>query len=381
MNKKRVSLSKPHKICLASVLGVFIGVSSPLSFAMPSIPGLDPNGIYSQSRHVEMNEKRFQHWLKRRDKKMVRHATRCRPGFDEEDQTLSAVEVFRKYFHQGKYCKIPELKARLIGEYLQLLGAYRQAADINLKNQVVHTAKIIGLASLWKGAQSDLDPNKGPLTTNELVTAAFYMERAYQLDIEDGELDDPQILGFLAGAKMGLAQIHQDHNMVAEASQWMRQSIDAYPVFVLFGATIGASRAPYGSPTFDQAVNMIFDIQDICMQAQVDRDNPDHTPYLPIEGGDYWSCPNTDRSLHRYEAVMLYAGDILTKAGQLDAAAAMYNNATFSSTADRANWKFWTLLQHRLNADLESLRDQFRTPGNTDFIPNSKFQCSICHQD
>ena len=381
MNKKRVPFSKPYKACLTTLLGVFIGFSSAPSFAMPSVPGMEAGGGYSQNHRFEMREKRFQRWLKMWDRKMVLRATRCRPGFDEEDETLSAVEVFRKYFHQGKYCKIPELKARLIGEYLQLLGAYRQTADIKLKKQVIHTAKIIGLASLWKGAQSDLDPNKGPLTTNELVTAAFYMDRAYQLDLEDGQLDDPQILGFLAGAKMGLAQIHQDNNMVAEASQLMGQAIAAYPVFGLFGATIGASRAPYGSPTFDQAVNMIFDIQDICMQDQVDRDNPDHTPYLPIEGGHFWSCPNTDRSLHRYEAVMLYAGDILTKAGQLDAAAAMYNNATFSSTSDRSNWKFWMLLQHRLNADLESLRDQFRIPGNTDFIPNSKFQCSICHQE
>ena len=360
-------------------LGLTICATAAASGFSPN-ENADQHDVGSPEKSWSDSEKSWQKKLARWERKMLRDSMRCRAGFDEEDNALSAVEVFRKYFHQGKYCKIPELKQRLIGEYLQLLAQYQATQDLAIKDKLIHTAKMIGLASAWTGAESGRDPQLGVLATDELITSNFYMGRAYELDLEDGTLDDSQVLGFFSGSSMGLARIHQDPEMILEASGLISLSIQTDPVFGLFAAVIGASRAPVESPVFQSAVDMILEYQDVCMNAQVDRENPDHTPYLPIEGGDFWSCPNTDRSLHRYEAFTIYAGDILTKAGRLDAAKVMYNNAMFSSSASRGNWKFWPLWKYRVSTDLEKLRDKFRSADDSDFIAKSKFQCMICHQ-
>ncbi len=291
-----------------------------------------------------------------------------------KDETLTAIELFRKYFHAGDYCKLPLLKDALMQEYLQTNGAFIQTQDPILKIKVAKITKIMGLAYLWTSAESER-VSGGPSSLNEMITALFYFNTSYELNP-----DDTQTLGFLSNIQMAIGKIHSNQEMIEEGARLIALSIDRNPVFGLFGVAFGEVRAPVNSPVFQQGIEHFWTYQDICMQTAVDRNDPDWAPYVPIEGGENWICQNTENSLHRVEAFLLIFGDSLLKAGDLDAAEATYKNIGYITTAQ--DWKYKHIVKDRLK-NLEAHYEALQTPDPSDdlvLIFNSKYKCSVCHE-
>ena len=298
----------------------------------------------------------------------------CRLQLDETDAALSSIELFRKYFHLGDYCKLPILKDALMGEYLQTKGAYAQTQDPALKIKVAKLAKIIGLAYLWSGIEAGRTKN-GPAMLNELISSEFYLNTSYKLN--DADIQTPSFLGNI---QMALGQIHGNQELIEKGARMIALSIEVNPPFGLFGAAFGEALAPVHSPVFQQAVERMWTYQDICMQTEVDRSNPDWAPYLPIEGGQYWNCPNTENALHRIEAYLLNFGDMLLKAGDLESAKTIYKNIRYVSTF--RDWKYKYIVKDRLK-NLSKHYEALQSPDPNDdptLAFESKYRCVICHE-
>ncbi len=300
---------------------------------------------------------------------------RCVPVLRNSDQELGAIDLFRKYFHKADYCKLPLLQDALMGEYLQTNGAFTQTQDPNLKIKLAKIAKILALSYTWESAESGRG-SLGPSVINSLTVAVFYFNESYELNPED-----TQTLGFLSSLTLALGRIHRDQELVEEGIRLIALSIDVNPVFGLFAAAQGEVRAPVNSPDFQRGIQRFWDYQDECMQTEVDRENTDWTPYLPIEGGEYWKCENTENSLHRTEAFLLIFGDALLKAGDLKSAKTMYENVQYISTAK--NWKYKYIVKNRLH-NLEKDYEALQTADPSDdpmlVFDSNTIRCSVCHQ-
>lgn len=304
----------------------------------------------------------------------------CSPVLRKKDDALSALEVFKKYFDLGQYCKIPKLKERLVGEYLQTLGAYRQTRDPVLNEKLIRLSKIIGLANLWQAAEAERDPKVGPTVTDHLLTARFYFTQALRRDKLDGELNDVQILGFLAGAESGSGQLHDDFALAQEGLNKFDRTVELDPVFGYFGFLIGGLRAPVGSPGFSRAIDYIWKHQDECMSSDVDRNNPDWGRHLPLE--ENWGCSASELSHRRLEATLLYYADGLAKSGNCSAAETMLKNVSYVANAE--TWKFMSAVNYRLN-DIGAYCAAAQSPAPSEYLPHglvfeSKFRCAVCHQ-
>ncbi len=368
-----------YKVAYTGIfVGVFFVFGATTVSAFGPMSGFGNNGNHNTELFQSLKGQILSQYKKsgkRLGKPYMNINNHCTKKLDKKDNTLSSVDLFRKYFHAGDYCKLPILKDALMGEYLQTYGAFVQTQDPALKIKVAKIAKIIGLAYLWTSAESGRD-NSGPSSLNNMITAMFFFNTSYELNS-----DDTQTLGFLANVQLALGQIHRNQELIEEGVRLIALSIDRNPVFGLFSAAFGEVRAPTGSPVFQRGVERFWSYQDACMQTEVDRNNPDWAPYLPIEGGENWNCPNTENSLHRVEAFLLTFGDSLLKAGDLESAETMYKNIKYISTAN--NWKYKYLVKDRLK-NLESHYEALQSPDPSDdpilVFSSKKYQCVVCHE-
>jgi len=310
----------------------------------------------------------------KRHKRHKHRNNKCVAVLTDGDAALGAVDLFRKYFHESDYCKLPLLQDALMGKYLQTNGAFTQTQDPNLKIKLAKISKILALSYTWQVAESGRG-ELGPSVINSLISGVFYFNKSYELNSED-----TQTLGFLANLTLALGRIHRNQGLIEEGIRLIALSVDVNPVFGLFAAAQGEVRAPVNSPDFQRGIQRFWAYQDECMQTEVDRENTDWTPYLPIENGEYWKCQNTAKSLHRTEAFLLMFGDSLLKAGDLKSAKTMYENVQYISTAK--NWKYKYMVKDRLK-NLEKHYAALQSADPSDdptLVFDSKYRCAFCHQ-
>ncbi len=359
--------------------GCFFVFSSTTVFAHASMSGFMSANDRNSDKYQRVSGEivsEFRSGMRGFAQRHKHRSKRCIAVLRDSDQALGAVDLFRKYFHMADYCKLPLLQDALMGEYLQTNGAFAQTQDPNLKIKLAKIAKILALSYTWESAESGRGV-LGPSVINSLTVAVFYFNKSYELNSED-----TQTLGFLSSLTLALGRIHRNQELVEEGIRLVALSIDVNPVFGLFAAAQAEVQAPVNSPDFQRGIRRFWAYQDECMQTEVDRENTDWAPYLPIEGGEYWKCQNTANSLHRTEAFLLLFGDALLKAGDLKSAKTMYENVQYISTAK--NWKYKYIVKNRLN-NLEEHYEALQTADPSDdpmlVFDSNKIRCSFCHQE
>jgi hypothetical protein len=260
----------------------------------------------------------------------------------------------------------------------------------NDPNLALHIAHL----HFWKVAERfRLGQEISPNISDELTLAKKYFQEAQKL-----QPDDNRIKGWLAGAALAEASIHNDEKDKRAAYYQGLDAIKAYPEFNYFSIGFLFSNLEYSDVKFKDAINWYFKSMDLAYHTSVDRDNPDIKNFLSIGASEkniklkraVW---NSSIVPHNVEGFYLNFGDFLVKYGKTDLAKNIYNNIKL--VPSYKEWPFKYLLEDRLkniSNNVEKFRknstnevQKMALTGNIATIESSSmifnsYSCMICHQ-
>jgi hypothetical protein len=184
--------------------------------------------------------------------------------------------------------------------------------------------------------------------------------------------------GWLGGNLVIAGRAREDDKMRAQGMQLLDVATKRLPLAgYIMRSTALEDEAP-GTPLYDTAVEALFKGVEWCVDAKLDRNNPDLTPHmakwtdkLPMRG--CWSNPHTP---HFQEGLFLTLGDMLVKQGNIEPARVAYRNAKLTPSFD--TWKEKDAIDERLNSDLQARADLHRD-SDPEKHPRIGVSCSGCH--
>lgn len=289
------------------------------------------------------------------------------PTASRSDAAVKADALFWQTLHAGQYEEIPAALQALTAAYL---------ANPNDATTAAH----IGWMHIWRLAESArLDPVPATIT-DDAVLARRYFEEAVKLNPHE-----PRYLGFLASATLAEGSIHKDEKITRRGYYLMLDAIGAWPEFNLFTGGYVASRQPADSKQFKEALEWQWRNLDVCVNAKVDRTNPDFARYMALETteGPKRVCWNSWIAPHNFEGFFLNMGDMLVKAGDWQTAKIVYANAKLPATYGQ--WKFRHVLEDRIASAQANVAVFNQSAPGADksrqrMMIDSPFACMACHQ-
>ena len=284
---------------------------------------------------------------------------------DRSDAAIKADEFFWTHFHLGDYQKIENILAQLKAAYF-----------IDPRDWL--TAAHIGFAHAWRLAERSRLIAPPPNIIDDAELSRFYFSEAHNLNEKD-----PRIFGFLADMTIISGDIHQDEKKIRHGYFLGLDAIRQWPEFNLFTLGYIMSSKSADSERFKEGLAWQWKNLDLCIGEKIDRKNPDISPYMKNEEHDKQIrkksvCWNSWIAPHNFEGFFLNMGDMLLKAGEKNAAIAIYSNARLSRTYQ--DWPYRHVLEQRLilaRDAREGVAEQFAPKP---MMLESSFNCMACHQ-
>lgn len=250
--------------------------------------------------------------------------------------------------------------------------------------QDVYTTAHIGWTNFWAVSEGIV------LGVADATKALQYLQSAEQAFSLASELapNEPRILGFLGYSRLSLGSATQDIELMLRGQADVARSIELWPEWAYFGAAYGLdARAPYDSLQFQQALAYYWANMDVCANTPVNRQYPDWSPYMDLETleGPDRACWNSWIAPYNLQGFFLVMGDAMVKAGNIEVATIIYNNAKLVD--NYSSWPFRDLLERRIsniNENIENFRhsafpNQPADP-KTSLLVNTDISCAICHR-
>jgi len=300
-----------------------------------------------------------------------------KPSETRTPEAIEASNFFWYAFHNGLYELIPDVLNALTGAYLN---------DPNDPK----TAAYIGAVHTWRLSERErILPEQIPATiTDDAVLARKFFQEKVRLDPKDAHY-----LGFLGTMMISEADVHLDEKLLKQGYQTLVKATKLFPEFNYVTAALaftgGATNylPTADSEIFKTALEWQWKTMELCLGAEIDRTNPDASPYLDriVTEGPKKVCWNSDVAPHKFEGFYLNMGDMLVKSGDWKTARKIYANAKLFPDS-YAKWQLKDLLEQRI-ADAESNVDKFQTPpGPTGpfekpMLAQSAYACTGCHQN
>ncbi len=280
------------------------------------------------------------------------------------EAALKADELFWQTFHSGEYEKISNALEVLTAAYVQT------------PNDAITAAHIAWLHN-WRISERARMESVPATITDDMMLARRYFQEAVKLDPSEA-----RYLGFLAGNIVAEGNLHKDEQLTRQGYFMLLDSIKAWPEFNLFTGGYVMSGLPADSPRFREGLKWQWRTLDECIEGKIDRANPDYAGYMLKETkeGRKRPCWNSWIAPHNFEGFFVNMGDMLVKSGDWQTAQKIYANARLSK--EYASWKYQTVLDDRIK-QAQSNVALFNAPdetANTRIMINSKFSCTICHQ-
>jgi hypothetical protein len=281
-----------------------------------------------------------------------------------EPPAQTAAELFREIFRTGAYERLPEAETALLEAYAK---------------DPTHPENVFLLASIymWEIAEWERNPSRGNQAYyTQLMKLDRYMSEAVQLDPTRGIARC-----FLGVSRLFRAQPERNPALATEGQNHLNRCIELHPQFGLLLIPIGYHAQPVSSPQFQRGVEETWNRINVCINGQIDRQNPDFTPYMPLTSNlnqPYYACWNNPSALYNLEGFWFLAGNMLVKNGQPGIARRLYENAKLSPSY--ATWKYSSLLeQSATEADARAAlyADSDRT--NDPPVLRGDIQCVMCH--
>lgn len=240
------------------------------------------------------------------------------------------------------------------------------------------TAAHIGFVQMWRVSESARLGKPDPTLVQSMAVARRFLEESLRLDDSDARYQ-----GFRATTRLVESAMHRDDALRQLGMADMQDAVRAWPQFNLFTLARSLSGAPAGSPMFQQAIDALWQAQDLCINGKLPRDNPDMAPFMKLEttAGPNRVCWNSWMAPHNFEGFFLEWGDYLVKKGDVEIARKIYANARLAGSY--AMWPYRDLLESRIReADMNVARFNASAgaPNHVAIGRASPISCVACHQ-
>jgi len=242
---------------------------------------------------------------------------------------------------------------------------------------------VLGFAHAWRLSEWQRQPDDPTVTAHAAKAAAAFAEASAAFP------DDPRLVGFRGSFLQARGSIEGDDKLTRAGWFDTVAAAKAWPEWGKFTQAYGLVTLSTDHRRFDDGIALYWDNLDECAGEPVPRGPLDWRPYaekLDHQGSpiDRRACTNTSVAPHNVEGFFMVFGDHLAKAGELDTARAMYDNAL---NIDDGTWPHRAVAERRL-ADLASLPDRFAQPPARGEVRDltempvfgSAISCTVCHQ-
>ncbi|MCX6131069.1 MAG: hypothetical protein NTX25_18675 [Proteobacteria bacterium] len=193
--------------------------------------------------------------------------------------------------------------------------------------------------------------------------------------------------GFSADCSMLEGLVENKLLVLASGVAQIPAAIGGLPEFNNFTIGYALTSLPYDNPIFSVGLELLFANLDVCFKTHFDRNNPDVTPFLAAfkPEGNLRFCANTAKAPHNFEGFFMVIGDVLIKAGKVDAAKAAYRSA-MAIPSSFNSWPFKNQVLDRINhaqKNVEAFRNDAKPlvmPTGPTMMFHSTYSCMGCHQ-
>jgi hypothetical protein len=292
----------------------------------------------------------------------------------DDEISLTAIDHFWAAYHGNRYDAIPQVEAEL-----------QQAILSNPNNPTLYA--LLGAAHFWHIGEAARDTNPhDPALGQDMPAAVSNFGQALALDYYTkhfiGYINDDHLPGYLGITTVHLGQMTGDQSLIARGDQMLDFAVYEFAEFNNFNRWAADNTESKDSPRYQKALDSLWQGLDACVGTTVDRANPDLKPYLNVLASVVRkkTCRwDGELAPYSFEGYMLNLGNGLVKAGQIEAARVMYNNAHYA--ANYSTWPYRNVLESIENSDL-SARAALYTDNNPNNDPPLGVPyrgCAYCH--
>ena len=293
---------------------------------------------------------------------------------DAHDEDREAIRHFWAVYHGNNYAAIPQVQAEL-----------QHAVDRDPADPTLHA--LLGAAHFWHIGEASRDPNqKDPALAQDMPEAVDNFGKALELDYYTkhfiGYINDDHLPGYLGITTVHLGQMTNDPDLIAKGDQMLDFAVYEFPEFNTFNRWAAHNTDFKDSPTYQKALDSLWQGIDACIEGKIDRENPDLKPYLQLAtfAGRKKACWwGGELAPYSFEGYMLNLGNGLVKAGQVQAARVVYHDAHYA--ANYNTWPYRGVLEAIEASDLNARAALYSDGDSTNDPPMGVPDrgCSYCH--
>lgn len=276
---------------------------------------------------------------------------------------LPAVAAFHDALEHGRYEALPELLEDLAH------ADQEQPDDPSV-------ALALALANLWGVAEiGRVDPADPAQAGVYAFAAREHLERAQALSPDDARID-----GWLGSVLIGIGSNVASDAIVQDGYDAIDRGVQREPAFNSFVEAFSYARKAADDRDFPRAIDAFFNAARVC-ELGVTRAAPElASAGRPPAQGVPSACTNGAAMPHNLEGFWLFGGDILLKAGELETAVALYENAALEG--DAYAWPYRDVADQRLaDAAAWAARLADDDAANDPLLAwQSPNQCVLCHE-
>lgn len=293
---------------------------------------------------------------------------------DHDVSANAAIEHFWAVYHGNDYSAIAQVQQ-------QLQMAIQHDGD----NPTLYA--LLGATHFWHIGEAARDPNPhDPALTQDMPAAVMDFGKALALDYYGkhliGYINDDHLPGYLGITTVHLGQMTGNADMIASGDQMLDYAAYQFPEFNNFNRWAAHNTDFKDTASYKNALDSLWEGLDACIGGTIDRNDPDLKPYLKLltsvgrKKACWWEG---DLAPYSFEGYMLNLGNGLVKAGQIDAARVVYNDARYA--ANYSSWPYRSVLESIVSSDLNA-RAALYADSNAQNdpplgVPNRG--CSYCH--
>lgn len=288
------------------------------------------------------------------------------PLSSQSKLAITSEQQFWETLHQGHYANIQNVTKLMTAAYLENPNDPQLAAHL-------------GFLHIWKITERERGEEPVPPTiVNEIILARKYFADSVELAPEDA-----RYLGFLGDSVLIEGKIFNDQRDEVRGYFMLKRAISRWPQFNYFTAGYPMSTLDPHSNQYKEGLSWQWKTLDICAGQQINRANPDFSPYLSREThqGPMRACWNSWIAPHNFEGFFLNMGDMLVKAGDWQTGIKIYRNAKLSRTY--SIWPYRHLLEDRITQaknNVSRFQQTGFTGASSTILFNSGYGCVACHQ-
>jgi len=292
----------------------------------------------------------------------------------EKGASKAAIERFWSVYHGNQYSAIPQVQA-------QLQTAIQRDPD----NSTLYA--LLGATYFWHYGEYTRDTNLNlGVLQQDLPNAVNFFGKALELDYYGkhliGYINDDHLPGYLGITTVHLGQQNKDPDLIAKGDQMLDFSAYQFPEFNNFNRWAAHNTDFKDSDSYKKALDSLWEALDACIGTTLDRSNPDLKQYLHLQTptGRKKACWSEGAlAPHSFEGFMLNLGNGLVKAGKVESAKVMYENAKYAD--NYSTWPYRRYLEEVVNSDLYARAALYADSSSSNDppmgIPNRG--CSYCH--